>query len=122
MIANYLNVIKAEQLMVGKHLLISNNKPIWDTNDPSMRSLIDKVNRLLSLLSSIRVTVFSIVFFSTRSQRARGCNYGYARLSQNKETSACKLFIGFDTMFWPIFVDFENEAVSLCINNLNNKG
>ena len=22
----------------------------------------------------------------------------------------------------PIFIDFQNEAVSLCINNLNNKG
>ena len=32
-----------------------------------------------------------------------------------------KIFIGFDTLFWPIFVDFQNEAASLCLNNLINK-
>ena len=32
-----------------------------------------------------------------------------------------KFCIRFDTLFWPIFVDFQNEAASLCINNRNNK-
>ena len=28
-----------------------------------------------------------------------------------------KFFIGFDTLFWPIFVDFRNEVVGLCVSN-----
>ena len=30
-----------------------------------------------------------------------------------------KVFIGFDTLFWPIFVDFQNETAGLCVNNFN---
>ena len=32
-----------------------------------------------------------------------------------------KIFIGFDTLFWLILVDFQNEAASLCVNNSINK-
>ena len=32
-----------------------------------------------------------------------------------------KFFIGFDTLFWPIFVDFQNEAASVCIDNSTDK-
>ena len=33
-----------------------------------------------------------------------------------------KLVIGFDTIFWAnFFVDFQDEAVSLCVNNVINK-
>ena len=32
-----------------------------------------------------------------------------------------KFLIGFGTLFWPIFVDFRNEATSLCVNNSINK-
>ena len=28
-----------------------------------------------------------------------------------------KVFTGFDTLFWPIFVDFRNGTAGLCINN-----
>ena len=28
-----------------------------------------------------------------------------------------KFFIGFDTLFWLIFVHFQNEAASLCFDN-----
>ena len=31
-----------------------------------------------------------------------------------------KIFIGFDTLFWPIFADFQNEAAGLCVNNSAN--
>ena len=30
-----------------------------------------------------------------------------------------KVFIGFDTLFWPIFVDFQNETAGLSVNNFN---
>ena len=59
-------------------------KPIWDINFRSTLSTISKVDEILSLLSSNRVTVFQFVFFSTRFQRARSCNDGIPRLSQNK--------------------------------------
>ena len=32
-----------------------------------------------------------------------------------------KLVIGFDTLFWANFVDFQNEPVGLCVNNFINK-
>ena len=43
---NYLNAIKAVKFMVGKQLFISTsiNKPIWDINNRSTRSRIDKLN------------------------------------------------------------------------------
>ena len=57
-----LNAIKAEQLMAGKQLLIStsliNPFGTWST-----QSRTDKLNRLLSLLSSSRVTVFQLCTF-----------------------------------------------------------
>ena len=53
-------------------------------------------------------------------------------INKNKDThhkyqyKVCKLyivkfFVGFDTLFWPIFVDFQNEAASLCLDNSINK-
>ena len=32
-----------------------------------------------------------------------------------------KFFIGFDTLLWLIFIDFQNEATGLCVNNSINK-
>ena len=32
-----------------------------------------------------------------------------------------KFFTGFDTLFWPILKDFQNEAADLCVNNSINK-
>ena len=57
---NYLNAIKAEQFMVGKELLVSTS-----LINPFGTSIIDKHfrDRLLSLLSSSRVTVFQLSSF-----------------------------------------------------------
>ena len=57
---NYPHATKAEQFRAGKQLLISAsliNSFGTSIIDPT-RSRIDKVNRLLSILSSSRVTVF----------------------------------------------------------------
>ena len=32
-----------------------------------------------------------------------------------------KFFIGFDTLFWPTFVDFQSETAGLCVKNSINK-
>ena len=50
--------------MAGKQLYQQIiNKPTWDINNQSTRSRIDNVDRLLSLLSSSRVTVFQLCSF-----------------------------------------------------------
>ena len=50
--------------MAGKQIYqLIINKPIWDINNRSTRSRIDKIDRLLSLLSSSRVTVFQLCSF-----------------------------------------------------------
>ena len=36
-------------------------------------------------------------------------------------TLGCKVFIGFGTLFWPICVDFQNEAAGLCVTNSINE-
>ena len=82
---NYLIAIKAEQLMVGKELLVSTS-----LINPFGTSIIDQHFResikLIGFITSFlkQSDGISIVFFSTRFQRARGCNYGIPRLSQNK--------------------------------------
>ena len=70
---NYLNVIKAEQLMVGKQLLVSpslinpfGTSIIIDQHDQESTKLITSF-----IKQSDRIF---IEFFSTRFQRARGCN------------------------------------------------
>ena len=82
---NYLNAIKAVQLMVGKQLLVSTS-----LINPFGTLIIDQHNRESINLSAF-ITSFleqsdgiSIVFFSTKFQRTRGCNYEIPRLSQNK--------------------------------------
>ena len=40
----------------------------------------------------------SIVFFSTRFQRARGCNYGIPRLSQNKMKTLVFVILVFEVL------------------------
>ena len=51
--------------MASKQLIVSKSSinPVWDINNGSTRSRMDKVNRLLSLLSLSRVTVFQLCFF-----------------------------------------------------------
>ena len=50
--------------MAGKQLLSAIfNKPIWDINNGSTHSRIDKVNQFLSLPSSSRVTVVQLCSF-----------------------------------------------------------
>ena len=70
--------------MVGKELLVSTS-----LINPFGTSIIDQHFR--ESIKSDFITSFlkqsdgiSIVFFSTRFQRERGCNYGIPRLSQNK--------------------------------------
>ena len=67
--------------MVGKQLLIS--KLLMN---PSGTSIIDQHVRESAFITSFleQSDGISIVFFSTRFQRARGCNYEIPRLSQNK--------------------------------------
>ena len=83
---NYLNAIKAEQLMVGKQLLISTS-----LINPFETSTINQHVREESIKLIAFITCFLkqsdgilIVFFSNRFQRAHGCNYGIPKLSQNK--------------------------------------
>ena len=62
---NYLNAIKAEQLRVGKELLVCTSLiNTFGTSiiDQHFRESI-KLDRLLSLLSSSRVTVFQLSSF-----------------------------------------------------------
>ena len=33
-----------------------------------------------------------------------------------------KFFTGFDTLFWPIFADFKNEAAGSCVNPSHARG
>ena len=56
---------------------------LWDVNNRSTRS---RIGSLLAFITSFleQSDGTLIVFFSTRLQRARGCNYGIPRLSQNK--------------------------------------
>ena len=71
--------------MAGKQLLIS--KLLMN---PSGTSIIDQhVRESIKLIGFITSFLeqsddISIVFFSTRFQRARGCNYEIPRLHQNK--------------------------------------
>ena len=81
----YLNAIKAEQLMVCKQLLVSIsfiNPFETSTIDQQVRESIKLIFFITSFLKQSDGIL--IVFFSTRFQRARGCNYGIPRLSQNK--------------------------------------
>ena len=82
---NYVNAVKAEQLLVCEQLLVSTS-----FINPFETSVIDQhVRESIKLICFITSFLkqsdgILIVFFSTRFQRARGCNYGIPRLSQNK--------------------------------------
>ena len=72
--------------MAGKQLLISKL-----SMNPSERSIIDQHVRESIKLSAFITSFLEqsdgilIVFFSTRFQKARDCNYEIPRLSQNKK-------------------------------------
>ena len=86
---NYLNAIKAVQLIAGRQLISTS------LINPFGTSVIDQhvresTNLILSFLL-LFITSFLeqsdgilIVLFSTRFQRVRGYNYGISRLRQNK--------------------------------------
>ena len=67
--------------MVGKQLPISTS-----LINPFGTSIIDQVNRFLSLFSQQSDGIL-IMLFSTRFQRVRGCSYGIPKPSQNKMKS-----------------------------------